>query len=103
MAGRKIDTSLFPKLQEGQSSRQALEALYRYCFELTEQLSYLLNNLGEDNFNRTELKKITGEAAGLSLLSVQGEDGTKKVLLKADGQLHLSAEGGVYINEIKVG
>lgn len=51
------DTS-FPQLSDQQSSDEKITQVVNYLYMLLEQLRYTLSNLGEDNFNDTELQNI---------------------------------------------
>ena len=51
-----VDTG-FPELNQG-SPEEKISALAGYVYQLLEQLRYTLNNLGQDNFNDTELKGL---------------------------------------------
>ena len=51
------DTS-FPQLNDKQSTDEKVTQVVNYLYMLLEQLRYTLSNLGEDNFNDTELVNI---------------------------------------------
>lgn len=51
------DTS-FPRLTDQQSSDEKITIVTNYLYMLLEQLRYTLGNLGEENFNETELDNI---------------------------------------------
>ena len=64
-----IDTS-FPDLS-GKSEREQVQTLVSYLYTLLENLRYILGNLGEENINDAEYKKITNAAVFTAL----GEEG----------------------------
>ena len=52
-----LDTA-FPKIDEHQTTEENLNQVVNYLYMLLENLRYTLGNLGEDNFNDTELDSI---------------------------------------------
>jgi hypothetical protein len=56
MPANIMDTA-FPDIT-GKSTQEALQVITDYLFSLMEQLRYVLNNLGTDNFNETELTTL---------------------------------------------
>lgn len=51
-----------PKFSENMPEEDA-QAIRNYLFQLTDQLEYVLTNLGEDNMNEEFLKKAAPSAA----------------------------------------
>lgn len=65
----------FPDLSGGGSTEEKLKAVSGYLYMLLEQLRYTLNNLGEENFNDTELSnigKIITEPVTIRLETAEG-------------------------------
>ena len=52
-----LDTA-FPKIDDHQTTEENLNQVVNYLYMLLENLRYTLGNLGEDNFNDTELDSI---------------------------------------------
>ena len=52
-----LDTA-FPKIDEHQTTEENLNQVVNYLYMLLENLRYTLGNLGEENFNDTELDSI---------------------------------------------
>lgn len=52
-----LDTS-FPKIDDHQTTEENFNQVVNYLYMLLENLRYTLGNLGEDNFNDTELDSI---------------------------------------------
>ena len=52
-----LDTA-FPKIDDQQTTEENLNQVVNYLYMLLENLRYTLGNLGEDNFNDTELDSI---------------------------------------------
>lgn len=79
----------FPEL-EGKTTEQKLRALTDYLYQLLEQLRYTLRNLGEENFNPTDLQhimepihaEIEDEVAGLSTRIDADETGIQTLVTK---------------------
>jgi hypothetical protein len=65
----------FPDLSGGGSTEEKLQAVSGYLYMLLEQLRYTLNNLGQENFNDTELSnigKIITEPVTIRLETAEG-------------------------------
>ena len=52
-----LDTA-FPKIDDQQTTEENLNQVVNYLYMLLENLRYTLGNLGEDNFNDTELESL---------------------------------------------
>ena len=52
-----LDTA-FPKIDDHQTTEENLNQVVNYLYMLLENLRYTLGNLGEDNFNDTELESL---------------------------------------------
>ena len=52
-----LDTA-FPKIDEHQTTEENLNQVVNYLYMLLENLRYTLGNLGEENFNDTELESL---------------------------------------------
>lgn len=52
-----LDTA-FPKIDDNQTTEENFNQVVNYLYMLLENLRYTLGNLGEDNFNDTELDSI---------------------------------------------
>lgn len=48
----------FPQFTGRESEKEQIRKLGEYCYKLTEQLEFLLENLGRENWNEEELKKL---------------------------------------------
>lgn len=57
------DTS-FPQLNDEQSEEEKITLVVNYLYMLLEQLRYTLSNLGEKNFNQTELQNMADIITG---------------------------------------
>lgn len=79
-----VDTG-FPELNQG-SPEEKISALAGYVYQLLEQLRYTLNNLGQDNFNDTELKGLEKLFTGpLTVRVEETEKGMAQLEITADG------------------
>lgn len=79
-----VDTG-FPELNQG-SPEEKISALAGYVYQLLEQLRYTLNNLGQDNFNDTELKGLEKLFTGpLTVRVEETEKGMAKLEITAEG------------------
>ena len=73
--------SNFPTLTEGQKDSEKIKVIMNYLYQLLEQLRYTMANLGEGNFNETELDnirepiyaKISDVEGNLTQLSITAE------------------------------
>ena len=81
MAGTVISPDEFG-ITGNETIEQQVKILRDRVFMLLEQLKYLLANLGEDNFNETELKKIT-EPIYAQITDVEGK--LAELVLNAEG------------------
>jgi len=81
MAGTVISPDEFG-ITGNETIEQQVKILRDRVFMLLEQLKYLLANLGEDNFNETELKKIT-EPIYAQISDVEGK--LAELVLNAEG------------------
>ena len=94
--------SSFPNLSEG-STAEKFEQISSYMFMLLEQLRYTMSNLGQDNFNKTELddiadiirdpvyaqlKNTNGQVASLALTA----EGLSSRLGDAEGNITLLSQ-----------
>lgn len=52
-----LDAS-FPQFTGKESTEEKVNAMYDYLVQLQQNMKYLLQNLGGENFNETELKKL---------------------------------------------
>ena len=78
------DTS-FPSLSDMQTGEK-INALNDYLYMLLEQLRYTLSNLGENNFNRTELQGIEDRISQpLSARISDAEGNINTLQITADG------------------
>lgn len=77
---------LFPHLTERQSTDEKFTVVTDYLYMLLEQLRYTLANLGEENFNATELANIGNVITEPVYVMLQGMEGQMASLsLTADG------------------
>ena len=81
MAGTVISPDEFG-ITGNETIEQQVKILRDRVFMLLEQLKYLLANLGEDNFNETELKKIT-EPIYAQITDTEGK--LAELVLNAEG------------------
>lgn len=59
MAGNKLTVrDRFPRFTGRETDKEQIRMLSEYVYMLTEQLEFLLNNLGRDNWNRAELQEL---------------------------------------------
>lgn len=82
-----------PDLTGGGSTEEKLQQIAGYLYTLLEQLRYTLNNLGQENFNDTELKTLGETITGP--LSVQVESARKGLseLQVQAGEISTRVEG----------
>lgn len=66
---------LFPHLTEKQSTDEKFAVVTDYLYMLLEQLRYTLANLGEGNFNETELQNIGNVITEPVYVQLQGLEG----------------------------
>jgi hypothetical protein len=66
---------LFPHLTEKQSTDEKFTVVTDYLYMLLEQLRYTLANLGEGNFNETELANIGNVITEPVFIQLQGLEG----------------------------
>lgn len=66
---------LFPHLTEKQSTDEKFTVVTDYLYMLLEQLRYTLANLGEGNFNETELQNIGNVITQPVYVQLQGLEG----------------------------
>lgn len=91
------DTS-FPQLSDKQSNDEKITQVVNYLYMLLEQLRYTLSNLGEDNFNDTELENIAGIITDPIYVQLQDDQQNIAALqLTAEGlgTRMTNAEGGI--------
>lgn len=92
-----LDTS-FPKVDSHQTAEENLNKVTNYLYMLLENLKYTLGNLGEDNFNQTELDSIAKMITEPVWASIADQDGNLNELnVTAKNLLSriTSAEGGI--------
>lgn len=78
MPGNLLNADIsFPQLSDGQSSKEQLAMITDYLYMLLEQLRYTLSNLGQQNFNGTELNNIANMIT--EPVNVRLEDEAQKV------------------------
>lgn len=94
MAQNPVRLEELPTLTGTESQKDKLDRLYTYIFLLREQLTYLLSNLCNENFNPSAWKKMQEDIADQILQKMISEDG-----IGQEGEdLHL--RGNVYINGV---
>jgi len=83
----------FPDFSHDESTEEKLDVVMNYLYQMMEQLRYTLSNIGEDNFNETELSNLGERITGP--LSVCVEDATGKVSLLEHNinGLHITVDG----------
>lgn len=78
-----VDTG-FPNLKQG-NPEEKISVLAGYVYQLLEQLRYTLNNLGQENFNDTELKGLEKLFTGpLTVRVEETEKGVARLEIAAD-------------------
>jgi len=76
----------FPDLEGKRSTEEKLKAVSGYLYMLLEQLRYTLANLGQDNFNDTELHNIGRLITGpLTVRVEETEKGMAQVSVTVEG------------------
>lgn len=76
----------FPDLSGGGNTEEKLQAVSGYLYMLLEQLRYTLNNLGEENFNDTELSNIGKVITGpLTVRVEETEKGITQLTITVEG------------------
>ena len=84
-----LDAS-FPQFTGKESTEQKVNAMYDYLVQLQQNMKYLLQNLGGENFNETELEKLGQVIREPIRLVVTNGKQSAEVQLKA-GEAVLSA------------
>lgn len=87
MPGTFLDADAgFPDLSGQGKTEEKLKAVSGYLYTLLEQLRYILNNLGSENFNETsfaEMAKTINEPVYVEIRDTQGN--VAKLSVRADG------------------
>ncbi len=75
----------FPDLEKGGSTEEKLKVMQDYLYILLEQLRYMLNNLGQENFNDAELEILSKTLTKPVMVTVKDIEGNvAQIQLAAD-------------------
>lgn len=71
MDPRMLRAEDVPVLNEHDSPKEQIRALYEFMYQLHEQLRYILSNLSADNWNESSLQELLSKIAATT-----GEEGS---------------------------
>lgn len=95
--GMQMLDSGLPQFTGTENTADKVSAIQNYLFMLLEQLRYVLNNLGKENFNSTELESLKTEIK--NAVKIELNDGEDMATIQIDlAGLHTSirnAEGNI--------
>lgn len=92
--------TMFPNFRDGQGTDAKIDEITNYLYMLLEQLRYTLANLGQENFNATELDGIANwitDPVFVKLEGVEGEMATIGVSLDGLYTRVTDAEGNISV------
>lgn len=87
MPGNLLSADInMPNLEGKEDVNEKLQAVSGYLYMLLEQLRYTLSNLGQDNFNPSELDQVGKVITGpLTVRVEEAEKGLAKITVTVDG------------------